>query len=59
MPGRRSPASDDSDGDIDGMAEKEQEHAKLLRRYRIMEGDRKAYCLESQDRIQRQRYTCI
>ena len=42
-------------GDIDGMAEKEQEHAKLLRRYRIMEGDRKAYCLESQDTIQRQR----
>uniref|UniRef100_H2Y9Q7 ODAD1 central coiled coil region domain-containing protein n=1 Tax=Ciona savignyi TaxID=51511 RepID=H2Y9Q7_CIOSA len=47
----RSMRSDGSDGDIDGY---EVELEKLRRKYRIMEGDRQAYALESQDLIRRQ-----
>ena len=47
---RRSEASDQ---EMDGIAEAEL--AKLQRQYRIMEGDRKAYCEESQNVIRRQR----
>nr|NP_001071888.1 DC2-related axonemal dynein intermediate chain 5 [Ciona intestinalis]BAE71136.1 DC2-related axonemal dynein intermediate chain 5 [Ciona intestinalis] len=43
--------SDGSDGDIDAY---ESELEKLRRKYRIMEGDRQAYALESQDLIRRQ-----
>jgi len=53
MPRPRSPAhSDISDGEADG---NEAELARLQRRYRVMENDRKAYCQESQDVIKRQR----
>lgn len=55
MPRIHSARSDVSDGDVDGMAEKEQEFAKLQRQYRIMENDRKAYCQESQDLIKKQK----
>jgi len=54
MPRPRSSRSDVSDGDIDGMAERELEYQRLQRQYRIMENDRKAYCQESQDIIKRQ-----
>ncbi|XP_078682326.1 coiled-coil domain-containing protein 63-like isoform X2 [Branchiostoma floridae x Branchiostoma belcheri] len=47
---RRSEASEP---DMDGMAESEL--AKLQRQYRIMEGDRKAYCEESQNIIRKQK----
>ena len=56
MPRPRSSRSDVSDGDIDGMAERELEYQRLQRQYRIMENDRKAYCQESQDIIKRQRW---
>nr|CAB3228649.1 CiAxp66.0 axonemal p66.0 [Phallusia mammillata] len=45
--------SDNSDQEMDGLAEAEL--AKFQRQYRIMEGDRKAYCEESQNVIRRQR----
>ncbi|XP_076821624.1 coiled-coil domain-containing protein 63-like [Clavelina lepadiformis] len=45
--------SESSEQEMDGLAEAEL--AKLQRQYRIMEGDRKAYCEESQNRIRRQR----
>ncbi len=52
----RSARSDTSDADIDGLAaEKEMELARCLRQLRIMENDRKAYCIESQDLIKRQK----
>ncbi|XP_077970797.1 outer dynein arm-docking complex subunit 1-like isoform X2 [Styela clava] len=44
--------SEVSDADLEGFAETELE--KLQRKYRIMEGDRQAYALESQDLIRRQ-----
>ncbi|XP_078680306.1 coiled-coil domain-containing protein 63-like [Branchiostoma floridae x Branchiostoma belcheri] len=49
--GRRSDASEVDD--MEGLAESEL--AKLQRQYRIMEGDRQAYSVESQDLIRRQR----
>jgi hypothetical protein len=55
MPPIRSARSDVSDGDVDGMADREMEYQKLCRQYRLMENDRKAYCQESQDHIKRQR----
>lgn len=45
-------SSEVSDADLEGFAESELE--KLQRTYRIMEGDRQAYTLESQDLIRRQ-----
>ena len=45
--------SESSEQEMDGIAEAEL--AKLQRQYRIMEGDRKAYCEESQNVIRRQR----
>ncbi|KAI8507209.1 hypothetical protein Bbelb_145890 [Branchiostoma belcheri] len=48
--GRRSDASEVDD--MEGLAESEL--AKLQRQYRIMEGDRQAYSVESQDLIRRQ-----
>ncbi len=51
----RSARSDASDADIDGFAEREQELQRLLRQLRLMDGDRKAYCLESQDLIKKQK----
>ncbi|KAJ8321073.1 hypothetical protein KUTeg_002660 [Tegillarca granosa] len=53
MPRPRSARSDNSDGDMEGVAE--QELIKLQRQYRIMEGDRKAYTEESQNVIRKQR----
>ncbi|MBN3307713.1 CCD63 protein, partial [Amia calva] len=55
MPRGRSATSvhsDSSEMDIDGIAESEL--AKLQRQFRIMEGDRQAYGVESQDLINRQ-----
>ena len=52
----RSARSDTSDGDMDGLAaEKEMELSRCLRQLRIMENDRKAYSIESQDLIKRQK----
>ena len=45
--------SESSEQEMDGIAEAEL--AKLQRQYRIMEGDRKAYCEESQNVIRKQR----
>ncbi|XP_078488912.1 axonemal p66.0 [Ciona intestinalis] len=45
--------SESSEQEMDGLAEAEL--AKLQRQYRIMDGDRKAYCEESQNIIRRQR----
>lgn len=55
MPRPRSPGarSDVSDGDMEGLAEAEL--VKLQRQYRIMEGDRSAYCEESQNVIRKQK----
>ncbi|CAK8690630.1 coiled-coil domain-containing protein 63-like isoform X2 [Clavelina lepadiformis] len=47
----RSFRSDASEGDMEGF---EVELEKLQRKYRIMEGDRQAYALESQDVIRKQ-----
>lgn len=55
MPRARSARSDVSDGDVDGLAEREMEYQRLCRQYRLMENDRKAYCQESQDLIKKQR----
>lgn len=55
MPRARSARSDVSDGDLDGSAERELEYQRLMRQYRLMESDRKAYTQESQDHIKRQR----
>ncbi|XP_061423878.1 outer dynein arm-docking complex subunit 1-like isoform X1 [Lethenteron reissneri] len=48
----RSPLSDMSDVDLDGLAEGEL--SKLQRQCRIIEGDRQTYNMESQDLIRRQ-----
>ncbi|XP_048880083.1 coiled-coil domain-containing protein 114 [Brienomyrus brachyistius] len=56
MPRGRSAVSihsDSSDVDIDGVADSEM--AKLLRQFRIMEGDRQAYGVQAQELIRRQR----
>lgn len=53
MPRPRSARSDNSDGDMEGLAE--QELIKLQRQYRIMEGDRAAYTEESQNVIRKQK----
>ncbi len=55
MPRIKSARSDMSDSEIDGIAEREAEHQRLLRQYRLMENDRKAYSQESQDLIKKQR----
>ncbi|KAJ3602910.1 hypothetical protein NHX12_030655 [Muraenolepis orangiensis] len=49
----RSTHSDNSDMDIDGIAETEM--GKLHRQFRIMDGDRQAYTLQSQELIRKQR----
>ncbi|CAL8339946.1 unnamed protein product [Merluccius merluccius] len=49
----RSAYSDNSDMDIDGIAETEM--GKLQRQFRIMDGDRQAYTLQSQELIRKQR----
>ena len=56
MPRPRSARSDTSDGDAEGMADKLMERARLQRQYRLMDGDRMAYCQETQDDIKRQKY---
>ncbi|KAL0978677.1 hypothetical protein UPYG_G00173800 [Umbra pygmaea] len=56
MPRGRSATSvrsDSSDMDIDGIAETEM--GKLQRQFRIMEGERQAFSIRSQDHIRRQR----
>ena len=53
MPRPRSARSDNSDADMEGLAE--QELAKLQRQYRIMENDRGAYTEESQNVIRKQK----
>nr|XP_023693154.1 coiled-coil domain-containing protein 114 isoform X2 [Paramormyrops kingsleyae] len=56
MPRGRSAVSihsDSSDVDIDAVADSEM--AKLLRQFRIMEGDRQAYGVQAQELIRRQR----
>ena len=45
--------SESSEQELDGLAEAEL--AKLQRQYRIMEGDRRAYCEESQNTIRKQK----
>ncbi|KAM4613743.1 coiled-coil domain-containing protein 114 [Polymixia lowei] len=45
--------SDSSEMDFDGIAETEM--AKLQRQFRIMEGDRQAYSIQSQEHIRKQR----
>ncbi|XP_059926387.1 coiled-coil domain-containing protein 114 [Gadus macrocephalus] len=49
----RSSHSDNSDMDIDGIAETEM--GKLQRQFRIMDGDRQAYTIQSQELIRKQR----
>ncbi|CAL8338805.1 unnamed protein product [Lota lota] len=49
----RSAHSDNSDMDIDGIAETEM--GKLQRQFRIMDGDRQAYTIQSQELIRKQR----
>ena len=49
--------SDSSEQEMDSLAENEL--AKLKRQYRIMEGDRKAYCEESQNIMRRQKAQII
>jgi len=49
--------SDSSEQEMDNLAESEL--AKLKRQYRIMEGDRKAYCEESQNIMRRQKAQII
>ncbi|XP_013397891.1 coiled-coil domain-containing protein 63-like [Lingula anatina] len=53
MPRARSPGSDASDVDQEGLAE--QELQKLLRQQRVMDNDRAAYTEESQNIIRKQR----
>ncbi|KAM6980090.1 coiled-coil domain-containing protein 114 [Aplochiton taeniatus] len=56
MPRGRSAASAHSDGsemDTDGLAETEM--VKLQRQFRIMDGDRQAYSIQSQEHVRRQR----
>ena len=53
MPRARSARSDNSDGDMEALAELEL--AKLQRQYRIMENDRAAYTEESQNIIRKQK----
>lgn len=53
MPRPRSARSDNSDADMEGLAE--QELQKLQRQYRIMEGDRAAYTEESTNVIRKQK----
>ncbi|XP_074654306.1 outer dynein arm-docking complex subunit 1-like [Tubulanus polymorphus] len=55
MPRINSARSDTSDADAEGIAEKEQELAKLRRQYRIMQEQREAYTEESQNLIRKQR----
>lgn len=51
-PGKsRNMRDDTSEGDLEGF---DLELEKLQRKYRIMEGDRQAYALESQDQIRKQ-----
>ncbi|XP_041129202.1 LOW QUALITY PROTEIN: coiled-coil domain-containing protein 114 [Polyodon spathula] len=55
MPGGRSAASlhsDSSDVDVEGIADTEL--SRLQRQFRIMEGDRQAYSVESQELIRKQ-----
>ena len=57
MPRPRSARSDNSDGDMEGLAE--QELLKLQRQYRIMEGDRAAYTEESTNVIRKQKLVMV
>ena len=54
MPRPRSARSDNSDADMEGLAE--QELVKLQRQFRIMQGDKEAYTEESQNMIRKQKY---
>ena len=56
---QKSARSDTSDADLDGMAEHDAELSKLKRHFRIMENDRKAYVVESQEMIKRQKYVTM
>ena len=59
MPGGRAQSARSDTSDIEQHVETMMELKKLERSYRIMEKDRKAYTQESQQHINRQRYSYL